>query len=411
MVPRGGDRSLVALLSHQGARSPVDPPLRVRRKVRAQGVGIRFSERIEGGQQGLLGDVASTAANHLQQIDLSRQLQRGVLVQVETGWEGRLQNHRISGGRCSMWQRLGGASQDHHPEHAPEFICLALKLAKSLSPEAHDTAVMQGEEDSVARPEGRATRGKTAQNRLRRIDLFVSSYASGLLRSRGPAPVVDLGFGRLPLTTLEMAASFRRHNPRLPVLGIEIDPERVAAAQAYAGPDTQFMLGGFNLPQRSTPARLIRAMNVLRQYPEEEALPAHRQLIEQLIPGGLLVEGTSSPFGRRIVINLFRRGPSGSVELNGLLFSINFREGFTPDLFPPVLPKQLIHRHVPGEAIYAFFECWRRCADRARHALAFGVRQHFVQTARALALTYPSVSTRPRLLRQGFLFWRQPPYP
>ena len=262
----------------------------------------------------------------------------------------------------------------------------------------------------MARPEGRATRGKTAPNRLRRIDHFVGRYASGLLRSPGRAPAVDLGFGRLPLTTLEMAAQLRRANPALPVIGIEIDPARVEAAQAYAGPHTRFMRGGFNLPQGSTPARLIRAMNVLRQYPEEEALPAHQQLIDQLIPGGLLVEGTSSPFGRRIVINLIRHGAGGVPVMEGLLFSTNFREGFSPDLFPPVLPKQLIHRHVPGEAIHTFFETWRRCADRARHARTFGVRQHFVQTARDLAMTYPGVSTRPRLLRQGFLFWRRPPY-
>lgn len=232
-----------------------------------------------------------------------------------------------------------------------------------------------------------------------------------LLSRRGPEAVVDLGFGRLPLTTLEMARRMRELNPTLPILGIEIDPERVAAAQAYASPGISFARGGFNIPLGGHRARLIRAMNVLRQYPEAEALPAHQQLIDQLIDGGLLVEGTSSPFGRRIVINLIRRLPSGAPHLEGLLFSTNFKEGFTPELFPPVLPKQLIHRHVPGEEIFAFFECWRAAASRTRYSLTFGVRQHFVQSARVLAETYPTISLRDRWLREGFLYWARPPYP
>lgn len=232
-----------------------------------------------------------------------------------------------------------------------------------------------------------------------------------LLSRRGPEPVVDLGFGRLPLTTLEMARCLRRLNPTLPFLGVEIDPERVSAAQAYAGEGMAFRRGGFNIPLEGPPARLIRAMNVLRQYPEEEALPAHQQLVDQLMPGGLLVEGTSSPFGRRIVVNLIRRDASGEARLEGLLFSTNFKEGFSPELFPPVLPKQLIHRHVPGEAIHDFFECWRDATSRTRYTLTFGVRQHFVQSARVLAETYPTVRIRDSWLREGFLYWASPPYP
>ncbi len=108
-----------------------------------------------------------------------------------------------------------------------------------------------------ARPLGQPTRGKTARNRLRRVDTFLALYDAGLLRREdGPfagAFFVDLGYGAAPTTTLESAQRLRRINPALPVLGVEIDPERVAAAQPCADELTQFRLGGFNLPLRSWP--------------------------------------------------------------------------------------------------------------------------------------------------------------
>ena len=54
------------------------------------------------------------------------------------------------------------------------------------------------------------TRGKTAPNRLRQVDAFVCAWAPGLC-TRGAMSqtwVVDLGFGRVPRTTLGLAAHF-----------------------------------------------------------------------------------------------------------------------------------------------------------------------------------------------------------
>jgi hypothetical protein len=76
---------------------------------------------------------------------------------------------------------------------------------------------------------------------------------------------VDLGYGFDVRTTLESAARFRRLNPDLPILGVEIDQERVQAALPYADNRTFFGLGGFNLPSKEEEdVRLIRAFNVLR---------------------------------------------------------------------------------------------------------------------------------------------------
>ena len=87
----------------------------------------------------------------------------------------------------------------------------------------------------------------------------------------------------------------------------------MAAALPYADELTHFRLGGFNVPLRqradgsTETVRLIRAFNVLRQYEESEVPAAWSMLAHSLLPGGLLVEGTSEPFGRLWVANLLRK--------------------------------------------------------------------------------------------------------
>lgn len=270
------------------------------------------------------------------------------------------------------------------------------------------------------RPLGQPTRGKTGRNRLRRVDNFLILYDPELLRRADDlyngAFFVDLGYGAEPFTTLESAERLRRINPALPVLGVEIDPARVAAAQPYAGDLTQFRLGGFNLPLRprsdgsQETARAIRAFNVLRQYEESEVAGAWETMARSLLPGGLLIEGTSEPFGRVWVANLLRRMENGAPSLlcqEGLLFSTNFRLGFDPAEFQAVLPKNLIHRMTPGEPIYALLEAWKRAARETMAARVWGPRQWFVASAQRLAALDYSVSLRPKLLSGGYLLVRQ----
>jgi tRNA G46 methylase TrmB len=98
------------------------------------------------------------------------------------------------------------------------------------------------------KPEGQPTRGKTASNRLRRVDNFILLYEPSLLtRTDGlfaDSLFVDLGYGFDARTTLESATRFRRVNPDLRVLGVEIDKERVEAALPYADEKALFRLGG-----------------------------------------------------------------------------------------------------------------------------------------------------------------------
>src|SRR5512144_460124 len=133
------------------------------------------------------------------------------------------------------------------------------------------------------KPEGQPTRGKTASNRLRRVDNFILLYEPSLLirtdDAFAQALFVDLGYGFDARTTLESADRFRGVNPDLPILGVEIDKERVEAALPYADDKTFFRLGGFNLPLKTDEhVRLVRAFNVLRQYEEKDVAPAYERL-------------------------------------------------------------------------------------------------------------------------------------
>lgn len=261
------------------------------------------------------------------------------------------------------------------------------------------------------RPLGQITRGKTAPNRLRKVDLFTILYARESLtqpiKDCKRAFFVDLGYGREVFTTLESAARYRALNPQLAVLGVEIDPERVQAALPFADELTFFRLGGFNIPlEAGESVRLVRAFNVLRQYEESQVAEAHREMGRGLVAGGLLLEGTSDPFGRVWVCNLVRKTPEEEMRPEGLVFGTNFRLGFDPALFQPVLPKNYIHRMVPGEPIQAFMEAWKRAAARQGSLRAFGLRQWFGAAARDLAGEGYRIETRKAFLDQGLLVWK-----
>lgn len=260
---------------------------------------------------------------------------------------------------------------------------------------------------SSKKPIGNPTRGKTATNRLRRVDNFILLYEPALLtRTDGlfqHSMFIDLGYGFDARTTLESAERFRRINPSLPILGVEIDKERVEAAQPFADSITHFRHGGFNLPlQSGERVRLIRAFNVLRQYEEKDFAPAYERLAEYVLPGGLMIEGTSNPFGSIWVANLARKMESGW-KFEALVFSTNFHMGFDITDFQAVLPKNHIHHVVPGETIYDFFEAWKRSAAETAHAKVFGWKQWFIASAENLAAKGFKIDTHKKWLAKGWL--------
>jgi hypothetical protein len=261
------------------------------------------------------------------------------------------------------------------------------------------------------KPEGQPTRGKTASNRLRRVDNFVLLYEPSLLtRTDGmfaKSLFVDLGYGFDARTTLESAARFRRLNPRLPILGVEIEKERVEAALPYADEQTFFRLGGFNLPlEEGEHVRLIRAFNVLRQYEEKDFAPAYERLAPYVLPGGLMIEGTSNPFGSIWCANLVRKERSRFAwRFEALVFSTNFRTGFDITDFQAVLPKNLIHQVVPEEPIYNFFEAWKQSAAETSAMKTYGLRQWFIHAAGSLAQKGYKINLQKKFLSKGWLIW------
>lgn len=267
------------------------------------------------------------------------------------------------------------------------------------------------------KPEGQPTRGKTAANRLRRADNFLLLYEPSLLsRTDGwfaHSFFVDLGYGFDPRTTLESASRFRRVNPNLKILGVEIDKERVEAALPFADDKTFFRLGGFNLPlKKGEHVRLIRAFNVLRQYEEKDFAPAYERLAEYVLPGGLMIEGTSTPYGQIWAANLARKEKSETRELEigdwrfeALVFSTNFRLGFDVEEFQTILPKNLIHRVVRGEPIYDFFEAWKKSAKETARVKTFGLQQWFSSAAESLERKGYRINLQRKFLSRGYLVW------
>jgi len=259
-------------------------------------------------------------------------------------------------------------------------------------------------------PSDHDTRGKTAHQRLRRLDQFLMALDPARLRQ--PGVVVDLGYGRVPITTVEWFRRLRVPYPTVRMVGIERDADRVDAAQPMAEPGMVFRKGDFQLPMTNDePVLLIRAMNVLRQYEQAAALAAHEQLLAQMADGGLLAEGTCDPPGRTMVVQILRRISEGKTASEGLLFARSFHGEFDPRSFQAVLPKHLIHRMEPGEPIAEFFSAWCRAAARTRSVSEFGQKQFFVAAAEALACEVDGVETRRAWLRNGWLFWRGAPYP
>ena len=260
------------------------------------------------------------------------------------------------------------------------------------------------------RPEGQPTRGKTATNRLRRVDNFVLLYEPSLLaRTDGlfaDSFFVDLGYGFDARTTLESALRFRRLNPSLKIMGVEIDKERVDVALPYADDRTFFRLGGFNLPlKEGETVRLIRAFNVLRQYEEKDFIPAYERLSQYVLPGGLMIEDTSDPFGRIWSANVARMMDDKSWKMEALVFSTNFRSGLDVEEFQTILPKNYIHHVLPGELIHDFFATWKRAAAETVSAKVYGLRPWFDASAQILARNGYSINLQKRFLNRGWLIW------
>lgn len=205
-----------------------------------------------------------------------------------------------------------------------------------------------------------------------------------MLRRADDPFVIDLGFGASAATPLELHARVTRVRPDATVLGLEIDPERVARARAQAeGIDgVNFALGGFEVPTPGgrRPA-IIRAMNVLRQYDEADVADAWARMCARLAPDGILVEGTCDEIGR--VVTWVEVGADAVPR--SLTVSLRLAELDDPAILAERLPKALIHRNVPGERVHDYVAALQREWSRAAAVAPFGPVHRWRTAIEALA--------------------------
>lgn len=241
------------------------------------------------------------------------------------------------------------------------------------------------------RPVGVVTRGTTGQRRLRRVDRWLLATHADLLR-RPDLLVVDLGFGAVPVTTVELFQRLRARHRSATVVGLEIDRERAALAAPYERPGLRFGVGGFELA--GLRPHVVRAMNVLRQYDEDEVAAAWRLMTSGLDPAGIAIDGTCDESGRLGAwVTLDARGP------RTLTLAVDLATA--PSSVAARLPKSLISRNVPGEPVHAFLTALDRQWERHAGVGVFSRRQRFALAVSAVAAAGWPVTDGPARWRRG----------
>lgn len=238
---------------------------------------------------------------------------------------------------------------------------------------------------------GQATRGTTGTNRLRRNDRWIAA-SDAFLKAADPL-VIDLGYGASGVTAFELAQRLRQARADAEVIGLELDPARVAKAreqldEVRAGSTpfasdlpVSFARGGFEvpLPDERRPA-VIRAMNVLRQYDEGDVADAWKSVASRLAPGGMLVEGTCNEVGR---VASWVDIASDGLPMR-FTISLRLADLEHPGIVAERLPKALIHRNVPGERVHDLLQTLDREWERAAPLSTFGAVQRWLATVSAL---------------------------
>jgi hypothetical protein len=222
---------------------------------------------------------------------------------------------------------------------------------------------------------GAVTRGTTNPNRLRRLDNFIAYRCRDLLADVAAPLIVDLGYGATPVTTVELrrrlAAAVRAD---VAVVGLEIDPVRVAQAQSSAAPPLlEFRSGGFELA--GLRPVVVRAMNVLRQYAEVDVAPAWQAMTAT---GAFLIEGTCDELGRVATWACVDSSGPRTLTLSARLSDLDH-----PATFAERLPKALIHHNLTGEPVHELLRALARAWDAS--AGPFGPRQRWLAAVRRMS--------------------------
>lgn len=212
------------------------------------------------------------------------------------------------------------------------------------------------------------------------MDRWLAGPQAWRLRAASDPLVVDLGYGALPVTAVELFTRLSAVRDDVEVVGVEIDPERVRAALPLERPGLRFVQGGFELPLGGRRPVVVRAFNVLRQYGEDEYLPHWDRVRSRLAPNGLFIDGTCDEIGRR--------STWAAVDADGpLSLSISMRFGAfdVPSDVAERLPKALIHRNITGERVFEYLRALDRAWLDAAPLGSFGNRQRWLRMCAGMA--------------------------
>jgi hypothetical protein len=180
--------------------------------------------------------------------------------------------------------------------------------------------------------------------------------------------------------------------PDVRVVGLEIDPVRVSAAQAAADPPgLEFRRGGFELA--GLRPVVVRALNVLRQYDEGEVAAAWAQMTET---GAYLIEGTCDELGRIATWATVTADGPQTLTLSARLSDLDH-----PATFAERLPKALIHHNVPGHPVYDLLSALGHAWDAS--ATPFGPRQRWLAAVARMREAGRPVEDGPARWRLGEL--------
>ena len=248
-------------------------------------------------------------------------------------------------------------------------------------------------------------RAKTRPGRLAALDRVLLARERTLLTRRGGpfahAVVVDVGLGAMPWTTLELASTLHAAvDPDLQVVGLDVQPDVVQRAcdlardlaRSGASPGARFEVADLALP--GLVARVVRVLNVLRDYAPADIPAAHARLGAMLIHGGVLLEGSCGPEGEVGVVHSMRRHGDQLVREALWLWTDGSR-GSAPILFRDRLPRDLRRSVVPDHPLGRLMHEWM-----AAHARVPGAGLQRLD-ASVRALDRPDLT----LLASGFVAW------
>lgn len=208
-------------------------------------------------------------------------------------------------------------------------------------------------------------RARTRAGRLAALDRWLA-HEQAALQASG-ATLVDFGFGESPVTTEEWA----RSAPQCRVVGVDYRESRSELVTLKRG--------GVELCAQLAPTAIVRAMNVVRSYREDEVAALHEALGAGVVEGGLVIEGSTDTDGAVLCAWLLRKA-GGRLVKESLLTWTDFSRGFSPWLFRDWLPRELRRNVKPGTAIYQALTRWAaRCTGetpRARYLASLSGEVH-----------------------------------